>query len=276
MEKDPPVLFDPCGSLRLKLANEVDLANSGRPSLLSPTAGMVSAEDTDSPRSVTNGTLRFRIGLANPLVNPGVRYRSSKHATTVPRLGLSPNCLLNPSNVRFAGSRTVASGAQLTAWISMTTSARARCEDASVDDAFVTAWLFEAIRNGPAWDEHEKPGSPATLADVIANGDARNKAIFNRDEIEFGVNCLLSIGLIEIIEEQFRLTEEGGTLWNGLPEPFTHDDLQILAAQLQQYEPATPATWKLPKAEHRAAVREYRKRFKEWLREFEGEDVALS
>ncbi len=111
---------------------------------------------------------------------------------------------------------------------------------------FIEGWVFVAIGKG------------TNLTGVISSGDIYNKAIFNQDEIEYGVSRLLARHLIEANGNNFRPTPAGLSLQNRLKTTWYHR-----ITELEAEFKATPITdtpeWKLEHAAYLAAIESYQK-----------------
>lgn len=121
----------------------------------------------------------------------------------------------------------------------------------SVDDKTTAAWVLLSV----ASVDRERP---AELWEVIGAADAINHALLMDSEIELGVNCLASAGLLDATDSSLALTPEGRALVERCSSRDSHAMWRRITDALPHTVLDGPLTWTLDPQESKRANSRYR------------------
>jgi hypothetical protein len=126
------------------------------------------------------------------------------------------------------------------------------------------AWIFLSV----AYSAKKKP---ATLDLFFSAADHINCAIPTNEEIQGGINRLASVGLIHIENDTFTLSESGQQLFQQVCKQTAYPRMQPKLVKQYFNDVELPkiihSVWHLSVAESSKALRIYKKRMSEALKE---------
>ena len=133
--------------------------------------------------------------------------------------------------------------------------------------SWTDAWFLAAAAR------RQKRGRGAALADILAEGDYMNHAIFTPDEIERAVRRLVAGGLLVVEDsDSFRVTSAGQVLVRTSTRPTRSwlDAIARLAEAVDAKVPSNvePGVWKLDLPHYRDSVERNRRESAQELRRF--------
>ena len=122
------------------------------------------------------------------------------------------------------------------------------------------AWFLEAVAGAGS------SGEPS-LSRVIAEGDAINKAIFTKREIEEAVNRLTAARVLLVDGDRYLLTQEGSSLRERAPTVSVFDRLDWLREALTEMPSTDASAWRLDEQAYLDAIAVYKSEFRQRLLE---------
>lgn len=117
------------------------------------------------------------------------------------------------------------------------------------------AWFLEAVAGAGS------SGEPS-LSRVIAEGDAINKAIFTKREIEEAVNRLTAARVLLVDGDRYLLTQEGSSLRERAPTE-VFDRMGWLREVLTEMPSTDASAWRLDEQAYRDAIAAYKSEFRQ-------------